>query len=149
MAWMEGTYEETRSLPLSAEAAAAYFADPAAIVAATKAVEQTTVEGETIHFVLQEEDHGVVKFKPDYRCTYTREGTTVRWNPSGGNIEQTGTATFTPKGDGCEVHYSESLRLDLPVSSMMTPMLRPLLGPVLAKEIKGYLDRMVANLPTG
>ncbi|MEO0605450.1 MAG: SRPBCC family protein [Myxococcota bacterium] len=149
MAWMEGTHEETRTLPLSADAAAAYFSDPASILAATKGLESSEVDGETIHFVLAEEDHGVVKFKADYRCTYTRDGTTVKWGPQGGNLEQQGSATFTPDGDGqCTMQYSESLKIDLPVSSMMAPMLRPMLGPLVAKEIKGYLDRMVANLPS-
>ncbi len=148
MAWMEGSHEETRELPLSAEAAAAYFADPEKIAAATKSAERIDVEGATIHYVLQEEDHGVVKFKPDYRSTYTLEGTTVSWEPSGGNIEQKGRATFTPSGDGCTMHYTETMRLDLPISNMMAPMVRPLLGPVLKKEIQSYLDRMVSGLPT-
>ncbi|MEN0066946.1 MAG: SRPBCC family protein [Myxococcota bacterium] len=151
MAWMEGTHEETRTLPLPADVAAAHFANPERILAATKGLESHEVEGHTIHFILEEEDHGVVKFKADYRCTYTLDGTTVRWAPTGeGNLQQSGEATFTPNDDGgCTLHYQESLKIDLPVASMMAPMLKPLLGPLVAKEIAAYLDRIVGSLPTG
>jgi len=149
MAWMEGTHEETRTLPVSAEVAAAYFADPEAIVAATKGVERTEVDGATIHFVLEEEDHGVVKFKADYRCTYTRDGHTVTWSSGDdGNLKQSGRAEFTDTDGGCTMAYAEKLEIDLPVPGMMKSMLQPMLGPLVGKEIAAYLDRMVAGLPS-
>lgn len=147
MAWMEGTHEETRTLTVPPEVAAAHFASLDAIVAATKGVESSTIDGTTIHFVLEEEDHGVAKFKADYRCTYEQDGLVVKWRPAGGNIEQSGSATFTATDEGCTVHYQESLRIDLPIPGMMAPVVRPLVGPLVAKEIKGYLDRITASLP--
>lgn len=146
MAWLEGTHQETRTLPVDAQTAAAHFADPTQIIAATKHVAESTVDGSTIHFVLEEEDHGVAKFKADYRCTYTRDGLTVRWAPAGGNLEQSGTATFTPTEKGCSMQYQESLKIDIPVPGMMTAMLKPLVGPLVAKEIKAYLDRITTAL---
>ena len=147
MAWFEGTHEETRTLGVSPEVAAAHFADPAAILAATKNVESSSVNDGTIHFVLQEEDHGVAKFKADYRCTYACDGTTVTWSsPEGGNLKQSGTAVFSPAPGGCTVAYRETIALDLPVPSMMAGMVRPLIGPLLAKEVSSYVDRIVSSL---
>lgn len=148
MPWFEGTHSESRPLPLPPEAAVAHFADLEAIVAATKGVESSDVDGRTVHFSLEEEDHGVVKFKGDFRCTYEADGNTLRWaTAEGANVEQSGEARFVPASGGCTITYTETVRVDLGVPAMMAPMLKPMIGPVLAKEIKGYLDRMVDALP--
>ena len=147
MAWFEGTHTDTRQLDVPADRAAAHFADPKAILGATKGVESSTVEGGTIQFVLEEEDHGVVKFKGAYTCTYERvNDTTVRWSTSEGNLKQSGEATFTETDTGCTLEYSEKVELDLAIPDMMAPMARPVVGPMLAAEIKGFLDRMLSTL---
>lgn len=147
MAWFEGTHSETRQLDVPAEQAAAHFADPNAIVAATKGVESTTIDGGTIQFVMEEEDHGVVKFKGAYTCTYERvDDHTVRWSSSEGNLKQSGEATFTPTDSGCTVAYSEKVEIELGIPDMMAPMAKPLIGPMLAAEVKSYLDRLVSGL---
>lgn len=147
MAWFEGTHQETRTLDVPADRAAAHFADPAAIVAATKGVESHTVDGGTIQLVLEEEDHGVVKFKAAYDCTYERvDDHTVRWSSAEGNLKQSGEARFTPTDSGCELAYTEKVEIDLGIPDMMAPMAKPLIGPMLAQEIKGFVDRMIHRL---
>ena len=144
MPWFEGTHSETRDLDVPPDAARARFADPAAIVAATKNVESSELDGRTIHFVLAEEDYGVLKFKPDYRCTYELDGDTLRWSTSEGNVDQSGEARFEARGAGTRLHYTERIKMNLDVPAMMAPMVQPVIGAVVASEIKGYLDRMLA-----
>lgn len=147
MAWFEGKHTETRELDVPADVAAAHFADPQAVIAATKGIESAEVEGGTIRFVLAEEDHGVVKFKGAYTCTYERvDENTVRWSTSEGNLKQSGEATFTPSASGCSLDYTEKVEIELDVPTMMVPMAKPLIGPMLGNEVKGYLDRLLANL---
>ncbi|MBX2798115.1 MAG: SRPBCC family protein [Myxococcales bacterium] len=149
MPWFEGTHTETRALPVSPEVALAHFADLQAIRTATKGVESAEISQRTIHFVLQEEDYGVVKFKPEYRCTYQADGGKLSWNTEeGANLKQSGEATFTATDGGCEISYTETVQVELEVAAMMAPMLKPVVGPVLAKEVKGYLDRMIEGLPS-
>ncbi|MCA9493182.1 MAG: hypothetical protein KC621_24795 [Myxococcales bacterium] len=148
MSWFEGTHTETLSLAVPAEVARAHFSDPAAIVAATKAVERSEIDGGRIHFVIAEENHGVVKFRADYTCTYAVDGDTVRWSTDlGCNCQQSGTARIVEDGGGCTVIYSETIAVDLPVPKLMAAAVRPLVGPMVGKEIAAYLKRLVAALP--
>ncbi len=149
MAWFDGTYNARRELGVSAEAAAAHFADPAQIVAATKGVAKADVDGASIAFELEEEDYGVVSFKAVYTCTYTREGTTVRWSTAdGANLKQSGTAAFTPTADGagCTLEYTETVEVQVPIPAMMAPALKPMVAPMLEKEVEGYLERLLQAL---
>lgn len=146
MTWFEGTHSESRHLDVDPDTARAHFADLDKIVAHTKGVSSSQIDGRTIHFVLEEEDHGVVKFQGDFRCTYVLEGDTLRWSTEEGNLQQSGEARFTPSGDGVDLDYTETVRVELGVPAMMAPMLKPVLAAVLAKEVKEYLGRMVAGL---
>lgn len=146
MPWFEGTHTETRDLPVSADVAAAHFADPAAIVAATKDVERADIDGEVVHFLLKEEDHGVMKFQGDYRCRYTRDGNVVRWETLEGNTDQSGEARFEPKGDGCVLHYTETVKVDLQVPKMMAPMIKPVISALLANTITDFVKAMARSL---
>ncbi|HHO54475.1 MAG TPA: hypothetical protein ENK18_27285 [Deltaproteobacteria bacterium] len=146
MAWFEGTHSESRQLDVDPTTAREHFADLDTIVAATKGVASAEIDGRTIHFVLEEEDHGVVKFQGDFHCTYTLEGDTLRWATREGNLQQSGEARFTPAGDGVTLDYTETVKVELGVPAMMAPMLKPVLAAVLAKEVKEYLGRMVTRL---
>jgi hypothetical protein len=146
MPWFEGTHSETRALPAPPAAVKAHFASPAAILAATKKVEASDVTDGVIHFVLKEEDHGVVKFKADYRCKYELVGDRLVWTAAGGNLEQSGEARFEADGSGTKLVYTEKIRIDLGVPALMAPMLQPMIGPMLAMEAKDYVKRMVASL---
>jgi uncharacterized membrane protein len=147
MAWFEGSHRTTFTVPASVEATKAHFADPATIVANTEHVESHTIEDDgTVHFVLAEQDHTVVKFKGDYRSRYVLDGDTLVWTAEGGNTEQSGKATFTADGDGTRVDYEETVRVDLDLPAMMVPMAKPLIGPMVTHEIKEYLSRMQKGL---
>jgi hypothetical protein len=142
MPWFEGTHEETFVVARHIDVTKAHFADPATIAANTEHLERFEVQGDVVHFVLKLQDHGVVKFKADYSCRYQLEGSTVRWSSAGGNTDQSGEAHFRVVEDGTEVRYRETIKVDLDINAMMAPMLKPLMGPMLAHEIKEYVKRM-------
>ena len=150
MSWFEGTHTEVRSLRVAPDVARAHFCDPHAIVAATKNVERSEVTGTTVRFVIAEENHGIVKFKADYTCTYTLSGDTVTWSTAPGcNCRQSGSARIVAEADGCTLTYTETIAVDLPVPKLMAPAVRPLVGPMIASEIAAYLHRLATSLPNG
>ena len=148
MPWFEGSHDETRTLSADADAVRAHLQDPSSMIAATKGVEDASVSDGVVHFVMAEEDHGVVKFKGDYRCRYEAIDQGVRWSSlEGGNIDQAGEATVRALADGgCELSYRETVKIDLGVPGMMAPMLKPVIAPMLAGEIKSFVDRLVQPL---
>lgn len=148
MAWFEGTHAQSLVLDVGVEAAKAHFANLATIAANTGDLESHGIEGDVLHFVLKAQDHaGVVKFQGDYRCRYALEGDTLRWTPVSGNVVQSGEARFKALPDGkTALDYTETVKVDMDVPALMAPMLAPLIGPMLAHEVKGYVGRMVASL---
>ena len=146
MPWFEGSHEETFTVPTDLGTTKQHFADPAVIAGNTEHLESYEVDGDVVHFVLALQDHGVVKFKADYRCAYTLEGDTLRWATAGGNTDQSGEARFRAVDGGTEVAYRETIKVDLDINAMMAPMLKPLMGPMMAHEVKEYLKRMRKSL---
>lgn len=148
MSRFEGKHTATVTVPAPLSAAIAHFANPQTIVAHSKDVESATVEGDTIHFVLEAQDHGITKFQGRYSCKYTAEGNVVRWQTiGGGNTEQSGEATFeTVDENTTQIAYNEQLAIDLDVPDMMAPMLKPVIAQVLSHELKGFLGRMTKTL---
>lgn len=152
MAWFEGEHRESVTVAADRDRARAFFADPEAILAHSKDVESSRVEGETIHFVIKLQDHGVMKFQGRFACRYhAPDEATVRWEPVGeGNTKQSGEAVFTAlPGGGTRIDYRERVAIDLDVPGMMAPMLKPVVGPMVTYEIKEYLRRMTAALDAG
>lgn len=148
MAWFEGTHAQSLVLDAGLDAAKAHFSSLAKIAANTGDLERHQIEGDILHFVLKAQDHaGVVKFQGDYRCRYTLDGDTLRWGPAGGNVQQSGEARFKALPDGkTALDYTETVKIDMDVPALMAPMLAPLIGPMLAHEIKGFVSRMVGSL---
>ena len=146
MPWFEGTHTESRTVAKPIDAVRAACASPDRILANTKNIEASSVDDGVIHFVMKEEDHGVVKFKGEFRCRYTLDGNTLRWETVGdGNMKQSGEATFSDDGGETKVDYTETVEVDLPVPGMMAPMLKPVISALLANEIKEYVKRVAAS----
>lgn len=154
MTTFDGTYTDTITIPRDLEATRRAFSDPGAIVAHTEGLASHAIAREpdgsvVVHFVMVPQDHGVVKFAGDYRCRYTVDGDTLRWAPAGGNTHQSGSATFRAVPGGTEVRYEETIAVELDVNAMMAPMLKLVIGPMLAHEAKEYVRRVVKTLSTG
>jgi len=147
MAWFEGTHTDSFTVPTDLDTTRRHFSDLPTIVAQTEGLESHSIDGGTVHFVLALQDHGVVKFKGDYKCTYVLDGDKLEWTSAGGNTEQSGKIQFRAADSGTQVEYSETVRIDLDVASVMATMLKPVMGPMLAHEIKGFVKRMTKSLP--
>ena len=146
MTWFEGSHSETFTVPRDLETTRRHFSDPATIVAHTDGLQSHEIEGEVVHFVMAPQDHGVVKFAGDYRCRYTLDGDTLRWSPAGGNTKQSGEATFRAVPGGTEVVYREALEVEVETNAIVAPMLRLVMGPMIANEVKEYVRRMAKSL---
>jgi hypothetical protein len=142
MPWFEGSHTETFTVPADLASTKAHFADVDTIAANTEHLASHSVDGDVVHFVLEEQNHQVVVFTGDYKCRYVLDGDTLVWTSEGGNTDQSGQATFRAVDGGTEVAYSETVKVDLDVNAMMAPMLKPLMGPMIGHEIKEYLKRM-------
>lgn len=147
MAWLEGSHSETRTIAKPVDTVKAHFGDLETIIANSADVETATVDGDTIHYVLKMQDHGLVQFQGDYKVTYTPTADGLTWQPTGeGNTKQSGSVIFRAVGDGTELEFSETLSINLPIPAVMAPMIKPMVGKMLAGELKGFLDRMSAAL---
>ena len=147
MPWFEGTHTESRTFDAPLATVRDHFANPEKILAHTKGLETSSVTDGVVHFVMEEENHGVATFKGDFRCRYVVEGDTVRWTPEGdGNMKQSGQATFSEKDGKTVMDYTETIEIDLGVPGMMAPMLKPVISALLGNEMKDYVKRMASDL---
>ena len=101
-----------------------------------------------MNFLLNEKNHGVTKFQGKYTCRYTfPDEETLIWETLGqdGNINASGKATFKATADGqTEIDYHGLLSLDMDLNKMMAGMLKPVVGQMIAYEMKEYVKRMIA-----
>ena len=147
MAWFEATHTDSFTVPADLDTTRTHFSDLATIVAQTEGLESHDINGDTVHFVLELQDHGVVKFKGDYKCTYALEGDELKWTSAGGNTLQSGKIVFKAASEGTQVDYTETVKVDLDVAMVMATMLKPVMGPLMVHEMKGFVKRMTKSLP--
>jgi hypothetical protein len=149
MAQLGGTVDEQRVVKADVETTRAHFADLAVIRAATIDAESITdLGGGVLAFVMPEQQHGPVRFRPEFQVRYWLDGGTLRWEPSGsGNMSSRGQATFEVDGaGGTRIKYHQEIGFDLPVNGLVARMLAPVVGQMIAPGVRAYLDRMVAGL---
>lgn len=147
MPWFEGTHTESRTVDAAPEAVRNHFANLDTIVAHTKDVESGNIDGRTVHFVLKEENHaGVLTFQANFKCTYVLDGDTLTWTSADGNMDQAGKATFTADGSGTKIDYTETVKVNLDVPAMMSPMLKPVFSAMASQEVAAFVKRMCASL---
>ncbi len=149
MATFEGTYTDKLVVHADVNTARDHFANLETIVANTKDLEQADIDNDTIHFLLEAQEHtGIGTFQGKYSCRYAVTDGVLSWESVGdGNTRQSGRATFTAvDGGATEVDYTESIAIDMDVPKLMAPMLKPLIGPMLKHELSEYAKRMVKSL---
>lgn len=147
MAEMGGTLSEEFHTTAPPEQAAAWFADPVRIQAATEHLRRGSVEGDTIHFELEPQNHGVYTFEPTYGVCYTREGDTLTWAPSGpGNLVNRGRASFRASGSGTTISFTQTIGFELPVGRLAARLLSPVVGKLVVPSMRRYVQQMIAGL---
>ena len=147
MAWFEGTHTETRTLPHSVEAVRAHFSDLEQVAKNTTDLESHSIAGDVLTMHMKEQNHGIVKFKGHVECRFTLDGDTLTWEAVGDtNLKQSGKATFAADGAGTKLEYTETIAIDLGIPKVMAAGLKPMIAPMLAKEVKGYVERMAGSV---
>lgn len=128
--------------------AVAFFADLDQLVAlGTDIAEARTLGPETICVRLQEQHHGVTRYTGRYTTTYRADGDRVRWTSAPeGTMWLTGTARFLPAAGGARLHYEETVEMELDAPRPLVAMLRPIASRLVEREIKAFVERMLAAL---
>lgn len=146
MAWIRGEFHEQFTTSATAEAACTAFANLDTIIANYGPLENAEkLDTQAIRFTLEEQNHGITTFQGTYTCRYVTEGVCLTWSSEGtGNIKAEGTATFTPSESGATIDYRASLELDMSVNAMIAKMIAPIVGAAIQKEMKAYVERMIA-----
>ena len=148
MATFNGDFRETFTTKANALDARNTFGDLDAIIANYGALEKgDKLDDNTVAFLLTEQNHGVTKFQGNYTCRYTfPDESTLVWETisTDGNIQAEGKATFTATADGqTEIDYHGKLSLEMDLNKMMAGMLKPVVGQMIAYEMKEYVKRMI------
>lgn len=148
MATFQGDFRETFTTSATPLHARNTFGDLDTIIENYGALESgTKKDNETVTFLLTEQNHGVTKFQGNYTCRYTfPNDETLVWETLGtdGNIQASGTATFKANAAGTtEIDYHGKLALDMNLNKMMAGMLKPVVGQMIAHEMKEYVKRMI------
>ena len=148
MAIFTGDFRETFTTSAAPMHARNTFGDLDTIIENYGALESgTKKDSETVTFLLTEQNNGVTKFQGTYTCRYTFPNDhTLVWETLGteGNIQASGTATFIANASGTtEIDYHGTLALDMKINKMMASMLKPVVGQMIAHEMKEYVKRMI------
>lgn len=149
MARFDSAIDEVFLVKAAPAVVRAHFANPAAIVAATTEAERTNICADgTIHFVLQEQQHGPYRFQPDYVVHYAIEADALVWSPRGGNMAYTGRATFTARADGgTDLRYAGGISFELPIPSLLAGPIRGVVARLAQPSLRAYVRQMIASCP--
>ena len=91
-------------------------------------------------------NNGISKFQGTYTCRYTfPDEQTLIWETVGddGNIQAEGKATFKGSETGTEIDYHGKLAIEMKINKMMAGMLKPVIGQMIAHEMRAYVKRMI------
>lgn len=149
MATLRVDVEERHALDVTADQAAAHFADLEAIAAAAVDAERTDrVGADGLRWTLVRHEALGVVHQGQYTCRYVRHGHAVRWTTEGhGNMRSEGSASFQPGGAGCTMTYQHRLDIDLPVGNLVLVALRPIAVPIARRGVSAWVRNMLAGLP--
>lgn len=116
------------------------------IAATTEATSAQKIGGDTIKFVLQEQNHGVARFTGQYTVRYGADGEEVVWRTLDGNMVNEGRARVVARADGgADVHWSQRIETEVPVPSLLVRALAPVATKIMESSIQGYVTRLLAS----
>lgn len=149
MTTVRATHQESRPVALDPLTAAARFAEiDRQIACHPELAEAQRLDERRARMTLREMSHGPVKFAGQYTLAFTRDGTTVTWHTEAdGNLTISGSARFVPAPGGCEVHFREEVSMELPVNRVVGAVVRPVAEAMMARGMRGFVERVVASLP--
>lgn len=147
MANFVGRHAATVTVRASPAAAAAAFADlDRQIACHPELASAEKRDANTLAVRMKEMSHGPVRFAGAYTLHFTRDGNVVKWRTEAGNVDVQGSATFVSDPGGSRFAYTESVTLNLDVNAILGRVLRPMVEAMMARGMKGFVERMAAEL---
>lgn len=114
--------------------------------ATTEATNIQRIGGDTLKFVLQEQNHGVARFTGQYTVRYTTQGDEVVWRTLEGNMVNEGRAKVVARSDGgADVHWQQRIETEVPVPGLVARALGPVASKIMESSIHGYVTRLLAS----
>jgi carbon monoxide dehydrogenase subunit G len=103
---------------------------------------------DTLRLTMKEMSHGPVSFAGRYTLVFATAGETVRWRPGpDSNVHVSGSAAFRPApGGGTRLAFTEAVTMDMEMNALAARLLRPVVETMMSRGMKGFLDRMTAEL---
>jgi len=144
MTKIAATEEQTFQVPASPEKVYAFFSQPEQVRQAMVGLEKCEFRSQnTVRWVLSEKVDQGIRFQADYVVTYEGDGAgNVRWHSIEGNMGGDGEVQIRPLVDGgTEVYYRETVEPDLPITSLMSRLLKPLVSRELRSDVNQFLER--------
>ena len=122
-----------------------FFNDPGLLKEETADVERfERLEGNRARWVLTEKVEKGIRYMADYTVEYHGNGSDqVTWHTIEGNLDTQG-EVFLRRVDesNTEIRYREVLAPDLPITSLMAKLFKPIVAREVRKDIGKFLDRV-------
>lgn len=125
-----------------------FFSEPTQVRELLDGVDALVVLGDgRVRWVLKEKTEKGIRFQGDYTVMYQGNSVDhVHWHGVAGNMGNEGDVWLTTTADGAtEIRYREMVEPDLPVSSIMARLMRPLVERELRAELGTFLTRVKAR----
>lgn len=144
MAKIAATEQRVLKVTTSPQQVYAFFSQPEQLSQAMDGVQSfEALEGNKIHWVLEEKRDQGICFQPNYVMELAGNGTShVTWRTVAGNMGDDGEVWIEalPEG-GSEIRYSQTVEPDLPITQLMARLLKPLVARELKKDVLRFLER--------
>jgi len=142
------TEEQVFQIPASPQEVYAFFTDLEALCETLTGVKRyELLPGSKVHWVLEEKAVQGIRFQPDYIVVFDGNGIDyVRCRSVEGNMRNDWDAWIEPTEGGSKIHYREMVEVDLPITTLLAMLIRPLVVRELRGEVSLFLDRIWERL---
>jgi uncharacterized membrane protein len=138
---------EERTMMVRAPLAEDYqcFSDPALLREETADVDRFERLGvNKARWILTEKVEKGLRYQADYTVEYLCNGADrVAWRTVEGNLDTDGEVVLRAVSDGTtEIRYREMVAPDLPITSLMAKLFKPIVAREVRKDIGKFIDRV-------
>lgn len=145
MAWVKGTEKRTFVVSRPLSAVRQFFLNPSEFRAAFTQLESSeeTAPNEWRWVLISKTELGVT-FQGDYTVHYRPDGAKgeSEWSTLKGNMRSSGRVQcFRVSDDETEVHYLETLEVDLPIPGLAARMFQPIVSREIRSGVGEFLEK--------
>ena len=149
MAKIAATEERVLNVQASLEKTYAFFSQAEQFRHAVAGVERCEIlPDRKVRWVLEEKRDQGIRFQPDYTVVFDGDGSHyVSWRFVEGNMGDTGEVWLSPLPEGgCQVRYRQTVEPDLPITSLLARLIKPLVTRELRNDVVRFLERAQQHL---